>query len=209
MRPEVARESTFASMSARIVSRAATFSLLVLMGGGVSIVRAQTPAPPSAPIRMSSPAFEENGTIPDGFTCQAKENVKSPQIDWNGAPPNTVSFVLLVHDLDPHPNRSSNDVLHWLVWNIPGDAQGLPENVKPDVSDGPGGSHQGFNQRGKLGWAGPCPPVGHTPHHYTFELFALDTKLNLDDKATRQDVIAAMDAHVLAHGVLIGRFSRK
>jgi len=158
---------------------------------------------------LMSPAFVENMQIPPEYTCLAEAKVKSPELRWKNTPKGTLSFVLLVHDLDPHPNKSKDDVLHWLVWNIPGDQTSLTENIKPDTPEVFGGARQGINQRLKVGWAGPCPPVGAPPHHYTFELFALDTRLSVPDSATRQDVATAMDGHVIGHGLLIARFSRK
>jgi Raf kinase inhibitor-like YbhB/YbcL family protein len=192
-----------------------------LVFGAVSLVftanqlAAQAPAqsapaaPLPPPMELMSPAFAENMPIPSEYTCLAEAKVKSPELHWKNAPKGTVSFVLLVHDLDPHPNKSKDDVLHWLVWDIPGDQTSLPENIKSDTPEVFGGARQGINQRSKVGWAGPCPPVGAPPHHYTFELFALDTKLSLPDSATRQDVATAMDGHVIGHGLLIGRFNRK
>jgi Raf kinase inhibitor-like YbhB/YbcL family protein len=192
-----------------------------LVFGAVSLVftanqlAAQAPAqsapaaPLQPPMELMSPAFAENMPIPSEYTCLAEAKVKSPELHWKNAPKGTVSFVLLVHDLDPHPNKSKDDVLHWLVWDIPGDQTSLPENIKSDTPEVFGGARQGINQRSKVGWAGPCPPVGAPPHHYTFELFALDTKLSLPDSATRQDVATAMDGHVIGHGLLIGRFNRK
>jgi Raf kinase inhibitor-like YbhB/YbcL family protein len=170
---------------------------------------ASSAAPLPPPMELMSPAFAENMPIPSEYTCLAEAKVKSPELRWKNAPKVTVSFVLLVHDLDPHPNKSKDDVLHWLVWDIPGDQTSLPENIKPDTPEVLGGARQGINQRSKVGWAGPCPPVGAPPHHYTFELFALDTKLSLPDSATRQDVATAIDGHVIGHGLLIGRFNRK
>ena len=167
-----------------------------------------TVSAPVTPLRMSSPAFSDGSQIPNAYTCVAQADVKSPQLEWKNIPTGTVSFALIVHDLDPRPNKSADDILHWMVWNIPGNADGLPENVPTGVADVPGGAHQGINQRGKIGWAGPCPPLGNPPHHYTFELFALDTNLQLPSDVDRHRLIGAIDGHVLGHAVFIGLFNR-
>jgi Raf kinase inhibitor-like YbhB/YbcL family protein len=184
-----------------------TFSLLA----GIGIAMAQqaggtAPLPGAAFMKLASPAFTDCSPIPVKYTCSAQPAAVSPELDWTDVPKGTVSFVLIVHDLDPHPNRGSEDVLHWIAWNIPGDATHLPEDVpaKPDLPDG---TRQGKNVRGDIGFRGPCPPPG-PPHHYTFELYALDTKLDLPTTAKRADVLNGMDGHIIGHGVLMGLFHR-
>jgi len=111
--------------------------------------------------------------------------------------------VLLMHDPDVALQRSTLDVTHWLVWNIPGTSTGLAEGVMP-VAELPDGTRQ-VSLRA-AGYMGPGAPANGPYHHYTFELFALDTKLDLTEAATRADVVKAMDGHILAKGVLAGRF---
>ena len=94
-----------------------------------------------------------------------------------------------------------------MAWNIPPDVRELPEGFPPVPADVANGMRQGINSPGKTGYFGPCPGAG-LPHHYIFELFALDTKLDLGPDATRDAVIAAIQGHILGKGVLVGRFHR-
>jgi Raf kinase inhibitor-like YbhB/YbcL family protein len=114
-----------------------------------------------------------------------------------------MSFVLLLHDPDAHARKSLDDITHWMIFNIPGDATSLPEGVKADSTAGV----QANNIAGQPAFFGPCAPPGPA-HHYTFELFALDTTLALQKGASRDDVLKAMDGHVLTGTVLIGLFHR-
>jgi Raf kinase inhibitor-like YbhB/YbcL family protein len=162
--------------------------------------------PPAPPMRLTSPAFTDSSPIPTKFTCSAQPAAVSPALEWTDVPKGTVSFTLIFHDLEPHPNKGSEDVLHWIAWNIPADATHLSENV-PATADLPDGTRQGHNIRGDVGYRGPCPPPG-IPHHYTFELYALDTKLDLPATAKRAEVLNAMDGHIIGHAVLVGLFHR-
>ena len=186
-------------------------TLTFFLASGIGIAAAQqaggtAPLPGAAYMKLTSPAFTDGSPIPVKYTCSAQPAAVSPELDWTDVPKGTVSFVLIAHDLDPHPNHGKEDVLHWIAWNIPADATHLPEDVpaKPDLPDG---TRQGKNVRGDIGFRGPCPPPG-LPHHYTFELYALDTKLDLPTTAKRAEVLDAMDGHIIGHGVLIGLFHR-
>jgi Raf kinase inhibitor-like YbhB/YbcL family protein len=116
-----------------------------------------------------------------------------------------VSFVLLLHDLDGAMNHRTDDVTHWLVYNIPGTATSLPEGISP-APELPDGSVQAPNQRKTPGYLGPGARGKY--HHYTFELYALDTKLTLPVEALRADVFNAMQGHVLDKAVLVGKYKR-
>src|SRR5262249_37399578 len=122
-------------------------------------------------------------------------------------PPNTVSFALIMHDPDVAIQRKTDDVLHWLIFNIPGATRELGEGVISETAL-PDGTVQGKNQGNVVGYRGPGAPAAGPHHHYTFELFALDTKLSLGPDTTRADVLKAMDGHILGKGVLVGRFHR-
>jgi Raf kinase inhibitor-like YbhB/YbcL family protein len=172
-----------------------------------AMAQAPPAAAPAVPgLAISSPAFEDGSIIPGKFT-QSVTDFVSPKLVWTNVPPNTVSFVLLVHDPDAALDKKTTDVLHWLAFNIPGTATGLPEAVPPTamMSDG---TVQAKNRRGAVGYLGPGAPAVGPYHHYTFELFALDTKLTLGADATRPDVLAAIDGHILGKGVLVGRFHK-
>lgn len=184
-------------------------AILVISITVTSRAKAQAPpaAAPAVPgLTLSSPAFEDGSIIPAKFTQSATEFV-SPALQWTNVPPNTVSFVLLVHDPDAALEKKTTDVLHWLAFNIPGTATGLPEAV-PVTATLPDGTIQAKNRRGAIGYLGPGAPAVGPYHHYTFELFALDTKLSLGADATRPDVLTAIDGHILGKGVLVGRFHR-
>jgi Raf kinase inhibitor-like YbhB/YbcL family protein len=183
--------------------------ILALYAAGPLSMRAQTPqaAPPAMPgLTLTSPDFEDGGIIPNKFT-QAVDSYISPKLDWTHVPPNTLSFVLITHDPDVAIDKKTGDVLHWLAFNIPGTATGLPEAV-PANAILPDGMVQGKNRAGAIGYRGPGAPAVGPYHHYTFELFALDINLTLGPDATRDDVLAAMQGHILGKGVLVGRFHK-
>lgn len=154
---------------------------------------------------LTSPDFEDGGIIPDKFT-QAVPNAPSPVLNWTQVPDGTQAFTLLMHDPDPALNRGIEDVTHWLIFNIPGSARGLPGGVP--AGNLPDGSIQANNRGNSKAYMGPGNPAINPYHHYTFELFALDEKLPLDENATREQVMAAMNGHVLGKAVLVGRFKR-
>jgi Raf kinase inhibitor-like YbhB/YbcL family protein len=118
-----------------------------------------------------------------------------------------VSFALILHDPDTSLVKKTDEVLHWLIFNIPGTARELPEGV-PAQAQLPDGSIQGLNQSKKVGYMGMGAAAVGPYHHYAFEIFALDTKLTLGPDATQADVMKAMDEHILMKGVLVGRFHR-
>lgn len=185
---------------------------LLLAATGAAL--AQAPAAP-APIRavgmtLSSPDFQDGGIIPDQYTGKVNTpgqppKAISPALNWTGTPAGTQSFVMIMHDLDVMVGKGTGDNLHWLAFNIPGTATSLPQNV-PLQTMLPDGTIQ--PRRGNtVGYAGPGAPAP-IYHHYVFSIWALDTKLSLTETATRDDVMKAMDGHVLDKGFLVGRFHR-
>jgi Raf kinase inhibitor-like YbhB/YbcL family protein len=167
--------------------------------------------PATPPLIMTTTAWEDGGVIPDKFTGAAGPAAVSPKLDWSQVPPGTQSFVLLMHDPEPVLAKGSKmDITHWLIWNIPGTSTGLPEGVAQ--GELPDGSRQ-VSLRGNA-YMGPGAPPGPY-HHYTFELYALDTKLEVpqgtaqEAAKTRTAVVDAMDGHVLGKAVLVARFHRQ
>ena len=166
--------------------------------------------PQTPPLIMTTTAWEDGGVIPDKYTQAAGPTSPSPALSWSQVPMGTQSFVLLMHDPEPVLAKGSKmDITHWLIWNIPGTSTGLAENVAAgELADG---SRQ-VSLRGNA-YMGPGAPAGPY-HHYTFELYALDTKLDVpmgtpqDAANTRNAVVAAMDGHVLGKAVLVARFHR-
>lgn len=154
------------------------------------------------PLKITIPGFSDGGAIPSTYGCSAGKNPNvSPAIQWSGAPEGTASFALIMHDTDLM--LGAEDVLHWAIFNIPGNATGLPEGVpaKATLEDG---STQLQNIGRSLGYFNPCPPPP-TVHHYIFEFFALDTKLN-PAPALRADLLKAMTGHVKAKGTWVGTY---
>ncbi len=163
-------------------------------------------APPRPGLTLTTTAFEDGGVIPNKYT-QADPHPVSPKLEWTNVPPNTVSFVLYMHDPDVALRKSTEDMLHWILFNISGDARSLAEGI-PTGAQPSDGSVQIKNGGGVIGYRGPGAGAQGPYHHYTFELFALDTKLDLGPDATRADVLKAIDGHILGKGVLTGRFHR-
>jgi Raf kinase inhibitor-like YbhB/YbcL family protein len=164
--------------------------------------------PQTPPLLMTSTAWEDGGVIPDKYTQAAGATAPNPALSWSQVPMGTQSFVLIMNDPEPAiPAKSSRgDVTHWLVWNIPGTSTGLPEGVMAgDLPDG-------TKQQSLRGYMGPGAPPGPF-HHYTFTLYAVDTKLDVSASQnafdTRTALLTAMDGHVLGKAVLVARFHRQ
>jgi Raf kinase inhibitor-like YbhB/YbcL family protein len=155
-----------------------------------------------APLKITIPAFADGGAIPAKFGCSNGTNANlSPAIQWSGAPDGTMSIALILHD--PDVAIGGDDVLHWAIFNIPATAAGLPEGVpaKAMLDDG---SVQINNIGGSIGYFNPCPPPP-TTHHYMFEFYALDTKLD-PAPANRADLQKAIVGHIRAKGIYFGLF---
>jgi Raf kinase inhibitor-like YbhB/YbcL family protein len=172
---------------------------------------AQPPAAGGAPSRpamtLTTTAWADGDPIPVKYT-QAGEQV-SPELKWTNTPPGTVSFVLHMLDPDVARNKTTDTQVHWLVWNIPGTATGLPEGV-PKGEKLADGSLQ-TSASGAV-YRGPGAPATGPVHHYTFEIYALDTKLDVvhgaDAFETRANVMKAMQGHILGKAVYVGLFKR-
>jgi Raf kinase inhibitor-like YbhB/YbcL family protein len=191
-------------------------TLITMVALAVGSTAAQAPAagggqraggPPAPQMTLTTTAFPEGGQIPARFT-QAGEQT-SPALTWTNTPPGTQSFILHMHDMEVARNRTTDDQVHWLVWNIPSTATGLPEGV-PTGADRPDGSRQ-TSASGPV-YRGPGAPATGPLHHYVFEIYALDTKLDVphagDAFLTRTEVMKAMQGHVLGKAVLVGLFRR-
>jgi Raf kinase inhibitor-like YbhB/YbcL family protein len=155
---------------------------------------------------LSSPDFEDGGVIPDKYT-QAVPMPVSPTLNWTNVPMGTMSFVLIMHDPDNALNKGTDDVLHWMVFNIPGTARTLAGGQPADAKL-PDGTIQAKSLRGTPGYMGPGNAAINPYHHYTLELYALDDTLSLGPDATRAEVMQAMQGHTTGKAVLVGRFKR-
>lgn len=154
-------------------------------------------------LEIRSPAFEHQGTIDPVYTCDGDD--RSPPLTWSGVPEGTRSLVLIVDDPDaPDPAAPKMTYVHWVLYNLPPDSTGLPEGVAAEAL--PPGTRQGRNDWNRTSYGGPCPPVGR--HRYFHKLYALDAELPDLGPATKRDVEAAMQGHVLAQAELIGTYQR-
>jgi hypothetical protein len=155
------------------------------------------------PLLIRSPAFEPGGEIPRAYTCQG-ENV-SPELVFSGIPEGSRSLALVADDPDaPDPAAPQRTFVHWVLYDLPPDAVGLPRAV----SDArlPPGTRQGRNDRGATGYVGPCPPIGR--HRYFFKLYALDAGIGDRGSLTKAEILAAMEGHVLAAAEVIGTYQK-
>ncbi len=183
---------------------------------------------------LTSSAFQDGGMIPDKHAQPGRD--VSPPLSWSGAPDSTASFVLLMHDIDAVSGDGTADVLHWMVWGIPGTMLSLPEGLPqgptipisaPVQVAGAGGGGGGGGRGGVGGvgggirqlsvsgpyYRGPAAPSTGPAHHYVFELYALDVNINVQSgivstAVTRDAVMDAMKTHIRGKAVLVGRYRR-
>jgi Raf kinase inhibitor-like YbhB/YbcL family protein len=207
--------------------RVLQFSVALILTAAASFASAQTPPAPAPPqtarpgtpppqqsrrnvevLTISSSAWPDGGSIPLKHS-QAGDEI-SPPFSWGAGPEGTVSFVLIAHDVDAAIGNGTDDILHWMLWNIPASARGLTEG-QPQGNQWPDGTRQ-ISASGPY-FRGPGAAAAGTPHHYVFELYALDTMIDVpavgaSPPQTRAAVMAAMAGHVRAKGVYVGLFKR-
>lgn len=154
-------------------------------------------------LKLTSPAFGDGQPIPRRHTCDGDD--VSPPLSWEDPPEGTRSFALIVEDPDaPDPERPETVFAHWVVYGVPPEAGGLEEGAS---SGGlPGAAVEGQNDFGRVGWGGPCPPVGR--HRYFHRLYALDMELAGLGKPSRQELLAAIEGHVLDETALMGTYEK-
>jgi len=154
-------------------------------------------------MNLTSPAFQPNAAIPARFTCDGAD--VSPELNWSDLPAGTRSLVLIVDDPDaPDPRAPRMTWVHWVLYNLPPTAAGLPEAVASAAL--PAGTNEGLNDWGRTGYGGPCPPIGR--HRYFHKLYALDTLLPDLGKPTKAALEKAMAGHILAKAELTGTYQR-
>ncbi|HYR57826.1 MAG TPA: YbhB/YbcL family Raf kinase inhibitor-like protein [Chthoniobacteraceae bacterium] len=152
-------------------------------------------------LTVTSSAFQANGSIPAKYTCDGGD--ASPPLAWTGAPAGAKTLALICDD----PDAPAGTWVHWVLFGLPASAGELPEKIEP-LATLPNGARQGTNDFKKLGYGGPCPPPGK-PHRYFFKLYALDIDVALKPGASKQDLLHAIEHHVLAEGQLMGTYQRK
>jgi Raf kinase inhibitor-like YbhB/YbcL family protein len=144
-------------------------------------------------INITSSAFSENGPIPVKYTCKG-DNI-SPPLTIDNLPPGTQSVALIMHD----PDAPAGDWVHWILWNIPPETHEITEHSVPV------GAVEGMTSFDKPGYGGPCPPSG--THRYIFDVYALNTKLDLPVSTTRDQLLKAIEGHTAGQATLTGKFS--
>lgn len=155
-------------------------------------------------LSLTSPAFDAGASIPVIHTCDGK-NI-SPPLNWSGLPPGTRSLALVVDDPDaPDPAAPRRTWVHWVLYNIPAGAAGLPPAVR--ARDLPAGSREGVNDWEEAGYGGPCPPIGR--HRYIHKLYALDIALPELGHVHKAQLEQAMRGHVIGQAELTGLYQRQ
>ena len=155
-------------------------------------------------LTIESPAFAPNTAIPARFSDDGED--VSPGLGWSGLPEGTRELALICDDPDA---PGAEPWVHWVIYKIPPNATGLPENVAgTETLADPSGALQGRNSWNRIGYGGPAPPPRSGVHHYHFKLYALDTVLDARPGLDKKQLLAAMKDHVLAEGELIGTYRR-
>lgn len=149
---------------------------------------------------ITSSAFGEGASIPVRHTCQGED--LSPPLAWSDVPAEAKSLALICED----PDAPMGTWVHWVVYDIALGFSGFTEGV-PTSEVTPNGAKQGKNNFGRIGYGGPCPPPGG-PHRYFFKLYALDIEPGLPVGATKDDLLRAIEGHVVAECRLMGRYER-
>ncbi|HHT18307.1 MAG: YbhB/YbcL family Raf kinase inhibitor-like protein [Euryarchaeota archaeon] len=154
-------------------------------------------------LKISSPVFSDGEPIPPKYTCEGS-NI-SPPLDWDTSKlsiSDNGSIALICDD----PDAPGGTWIHWVIFNLPPEISSLPEMVMPR-EELENGALQGSNSWGNIGYSGPCPPSG--THRYYFKVYALDVKLNLSSGVTKEEVLRAMEGHILDEGQLMGTYTRR
>lgn len=153
------------------------------------------PTIPSLNMKLTSPAFENNGFIPSKYTCDGEDI--NPPLEIQDVPEKAKSLVLIVDD----PDAPMGTWVHWVVWNIDPTTEKIEENQVPE------GAVEGLNDFKKHSYGGPCPPSG--THHYHFKLYALNKTLEIDSSSEKEDVEKAMADSIIAQAELVGLYQRQ
>lgn len=156
------------------------------------------------PLSLTSPAFEADHNIPAIHTCDG--NDVSPPLSWTSVPAAAKSLALIVDDPDaPDPTAPRKTWVHWVLYNIPASAAGLPQGVQPQNL--PAGTREGINDWKRTGYGGPCPPIGR--HRYIHKLYALDVVLPHLDNPTKAQLEETMQGHIIERTELVGLYQRE
>jgi Raf kinase inhibitor-like YbhB/YbcL family protein len=147
-------------------------------------------------MEVSSPSFEAGATVPKKHTGEDQD--VSPPLQWRGLPQGTKEIAIICDDPDAPTQKP---FVHWVVYKIPADQTGLPEGATE-------GALEGNNDFGGRGYRGCMPPQGHGVHHYHFKVYALNTELDAPAGLSKDELLAAMEGHILDEGELVGTYER-
>ena len=150
-------------------------------------------------IKVTSTAFADGEMMPKQYTCDGA-NV-SPPLSWSGVPASAKALAIICDD----PDAPGKTWVHWVVYDLPASLTSLTEKIAT-ATELTGGGKQGMNDFKKIGYGGPCPPSG--THRYYFKLYALDAATALKPGATKDQLLKAMEGHIVAQGQLMGRYKR-
>ena len=155
---------------------------------------------------LNSDAIDSRGYIDSRYTCDADNS--SPELRWENIPDKVAGFALVAED----PDASHGLFTHWVIYNIPTNIHHLPAGIPPQEVL-PNGIKQGVNSSNKLGYAGPCPPAqardhGRSDHHYVFRLYALAVLPEISTRATREELLKAIEPYILEQTELTGLYHR-
>ena len=153
----------------------------------------------TAPLPVESASFADGGSMPQRLGCDGAD--LSPELHWPAPPAGSKSLAIVMDDPD-----APLGFIHWIVYNIPAGTRDIAEGASAQGKL-PRGALEGFNGFGNAAYGGPCPP-GTEPHHYVVRLYALDAKLDLAPGASKQELAAAVEGHVLAQGHITGLYGR-
>jgi Raf kinase inhibitor-like YbhB/YbcL family protein len=147
-----------------------------------------------AALHITSPAFQNNGSIPRQYTCDGKDI--NPPLEIENCPTEAKSIAFICDD----PDASVGTWVHWVLWNIDPNTKEISENAVPQ------GAVEGMNDFKRHAYGGPCPPSG--THRYFFKVYALDTMLDISPNSTKSALEKAMKGHIIAEGQIIGLYKR-
>lgn len=195
----------------RVYALVGLSSLVLLVGASYAFNHRFTRTPdtasvtviPMTSLALTSPAFSEGGAIPSQYTCDASTST-NPPLTISGVPEGARSLVLIVDDPDvPKQLKPDGLFVHWVLFNIPTGIETIGEGEAPGVS--------GVSSAGDTEYVPPCPPPNYEPpeHRYVFTLYALDAELALRPGASKDEVLSALEGHVLDEAKLVGRYRRQ